>query len=391
MATTIDGNQKLNIYSSFTLSNDDVASVSLLYAPLIGSDALMLYLGFSSLLERNNLKNEKLTHQDIYDIYSMKKNQFLSARYKLEAIGLLMTYETKDNGFIYVLCPPLTPKSFLRDNTLGLYLYSKITKETFNYIKSHFEIEKIDKYECVNVTKSFDEVYKSVLDNEATYEKFKYILGKKPNKNLVIKNNPFNFEAFAKEINKDCLEMGITKNFQDQISMLAFVYGFDEAQMVGLYHDSINKRGLYDYRLLKNNANKLFVYQKNMNGPKLEVKDDEIVENTELVDYLDNASPSVILEENYPNFPEKYLDTVSEIYANINLPRGVLNCMILKIMKDKGGVLPNLQYFKKASESWIRDKVFTTNDAIKYITTMDVKGEKKDLANVEVNGGFEML
>ena len=143
MATTIDGNQKLNIYSSFTLSNDDVASVSLLYAPLIGSDALMLYLGFSSLLERNNLKNEKLTHQDIYDIYSMKKNQFLSARYKLEAIGLLMTYETKDNGFIYVLCPPLTPKSFLRDNTLGLYLYSKITKDTFNYIKSHFEIEKI--------------------------------------------------------------------------------------------------------------------------------------------------------------------------------------------------------------------------------------------------------
>ena len=49
--------KQLNIYSSFSLSSDDVSTLSLLYTPLIGSEAVMVYFGFQSLLERNNLKS----------------------------------------------------------------------------------------------------------------------------------------------------------------------------------------------------------------------------------------------------------------------------------------------------------------------------------------------
>ena len=49
---------KLNIYSSFTLSGDDVATLSLLYASLIGHETVGLDLAFQSLVERNNLKSE---------------------------------------------------------------------------------------------------------------------------------------------------------------------------------------------------------------------------------------------------------------------------------------------------------------------------------------------
>ena len=171
MATkAIDSNSKFNIYSSFTLSNDDVAAVSLLYAPLMGSDALMIYLGFCALLERNNLKSEEIIHQDFLDIYSFTPLAFTKARIKLEGIGLLMTYETKDKNLIYVVCPPLTPKNFLKDATLGLYLYSKIRRETFDFIYNHFKVEKIDKSNCTLITKSFDEVYSSQIDNEITYD-----------------------------------------------------------------------------------------------------------------------------------------------------------------------------------------------------------------------------
>ena len=37
-------NKKMNIVSSFNLSSDDVATISLLYSPLIGSEATNLYL-----------------------------------------------------------------------------------------------------------------------------------------------------------------------------------------------------------------------------------------------------------------------------------------------------------------------------------------------------------
>ncbi|MBE6137377.1 MAG: hypothetical protein E7176_03175 [Erysipelotrichaceae bacterium] len=392
MATkAIDSNLKFNIYSGFTLSNDDVATVSLLYAPLMGSDALMVYLSFCSLLERNNLKSEQMIHQDFFDMYSLTPLAFTKARIKLEGIGLLLTYESPTKDLIYALCPPLTAKTFIKDATLGLYLYSKVREETFNFIYNHFKVEKIDKSNCTMITKSFDEVYSSQIDKDITYDKFKYILGKKPNKNIKIKDYKFNFDAFEKEINKDFLETGVTKSFRDQICRLAFVYGFDEVEMVGLYQDSINRSGLYDYRLLKNKANSLFIYKRNMNAPKLVSKDDVTVSNDELSVYLETTSPSSLLDDIVPNYPEKYLQIINDVYANIDLPRGVLNCMIMKVLKDKSGELPNLNYFKKASESWIKANVFTTADAIKYVTTLNEKDSIPSTNNESNNGGFRSL
>lgn len=389
----LDSSSKFNIYSSFTLSNDDVSVLSLLYGPLMGSDALMLYFGLQSLLERNNLKSEEIIHQDLFDIFSLKPNNFLNARNKLEAIGLLVTYyNEEDKLYTYVLCPPLTAKGFIKDATLGLYLYANVRKETFEFIKKHFEIEKVEKKNLVNITKSFDEIYSSQLDNEITYDKFKYILGKMPNKNLTIKDYKFNFDKFKKEINQDFLETGITKQFTEQICNLAFVYGFDEMEMVSLYHDSINKSGVYDYRLLKNKANILFVYKRNMKAPKLVSKNDELITNDELTNYLENTSPSKLLEDIVPDYPDKYLKIINDIYANIDLPRGVLNCMIMKVIKDKSGDLPNLAYFRRVSESWIKDNVFSTADAMKYVTTLNYKGEdpKKNTKN-DIDSGWDVL
>lgn len=391
MATkAIDASTKFNIYSSFTLSNDDVAVISLLYTPLMGSDALMLYMGFNSLLERNNLKSEELIHQDFLDIYSLSALNFTKARIKLEGIGLLISYETSDKNYVYVLCPPLTAKNFIKDATLGLYLYSKIRRETFDYLYNHFKIEKLDKNKYVNITKSFDEVYTSQITNEITFDKFKYILGKKPNKNIRIKDYKFDFDIFVKGINQDFLDTGITKNFKEQVCNLAFVYGFDEYEMISLYQDSINKSGVYDYRLLKTKANNLFIYKRNMKAPKLIEKDENLVSNDDLTSYLEKTSADVLLDDIVPNYPEKYLQTINDIYANIELPRGVLNCMIIKVLKEKGGDLPSLNYFKKMSETWIKDNVFTTVDAIKYVTTFNVvKSQPKN--NTNLDDGWEEL
>ena len=387
---SLDRKSKFNIYSGFTLSNDDVSVISLLYTPLIGSDSLMLYMAFQSFLERNNLKSETLTHEDFLEIYSMSEKRFLEARYKLEGIGLLTTYFNKnDNIYIYAICPPLTAKNFIKDVTLGLYLFSKIRKETFDFICNHFKIEKIEKTSYDDITKSFDEVYESRVSNDETFEKFQYILGKKPNAGIKIKDTSFDFSFFIKEINQDFLETGVTKNFENQIKNIAFVYGFNETDMISLYNDSINKSELYDYRLLKK-ANILFNYKRNMKGPILMAKDSDTGTDDDLVTYLETTSPEDFLESLVPNYPSSYLDTILDIYQNIALPRGVLNCMIIKVVKDKSGELPKVNYFKKVSESWIKDSIFTTKDAMKYITTAKIE-EENTKTIVDDNGGFEEL
>lgn len=383
--------KRLNICSSFTLSSDDVSVISLLYCPLIGNEAVGLYLAMQSLLERNNLKSEQYTHQEIFDLLSFSEKSFLKARYQLEGIGLLTSYSNEEE-ILYNLCPPLSAKNFIKDATFGLYLYSKIGKSLFDKVYNHFKIERIDKSNYENVTKNFEEIFTSQVNEDVSFSRFQYLLGKRPSTSVRIQNVKFDFDKFSKSINLDFLETGITKQFMDQINNLAFVYAFDEMQMAGLYNESINKSGLYDYRLLKKKANVLYQYLHHMNAPKLLTKEEENINSVELIDYLDNAPASDILEGIMPNFPPKYLSIINEIYANIDLPRGVLNCMIIRVLKDKSGELPNLTYFKKVSESWIKDSVFSTADAIKYSTNfMKPNQENKTAIDRYQTGGFETL
>lgn len=370
----VAGTSKFHIYSSFNLSADDVSALSLLYAPLIGNDAFTLYMGLSALLNRNNLRSEEILHQDLFDIYSLKPVDFLKSKNKLEGIGLLLTYE-KNGDYIYVLLPPLSPKNFIKDAIYGLYLYSKVRKENYEFIKNHFSIEKPDIDDYKEITKSFDEVYSSRVNSDETFEKFSYLLGKNPTNYLEIKNATFDFDKFAKEINEDFIEGGIDNTFKEQIIKLSFVYLFNEHDMATLFMDSINKNGYFDYRILKKKANVLFEYRRNMNAPKLVEKENLDGKPSDLVSFLDNASPSQVLQMVNPNYPASYLGTINEIYNGISLPRGVINCMIIKTLRDKGGELPPLNYFSKVAESWISDNVLSTKDAIGYITT--AKEQKK--------------
>lgn len=375
--------KKLNIYSSFSLSSDDVSTISLLYAPLIGSEATSLYFGLQALLERNNLKSEEYLHQELFDLFSFTEKGFLKARYQLEGIGLLTTYSNEEK-MIYVICPPLSAKNFIKDATLGLYLYSKVGKDLFDKIYNHFKIEKIDKSKFINQTKSFEDIYTSQVNEDVGFSRFQYILGRKSVNNIKINNRKFDFEKFVKEINTELLETGITKQFTEQINNLAYVYAFDENQMAGLYNESINRSGLFDYRLLKKKANLLYSYLHHMDAPKLLIKEEENIESIDLIEYLETTPVAEIIENMMPDFPPKYLNTVQEIYANIDLPRGVLNCMIVKVLKEKSGELPSLAYFKKMSETWISSSIFTTSDAIKYSTTFN--GETSiDKSKLKIN------
>lgn len=400
-AKAIESNSKFNIYSSFTISADDVNTLTLLYAPLIGSDAFLLYMSFTSLLDRSSLKSECLTHQEFFEIYSLKSNDFIKARYKLEGIGLLITYLHEDGSYTYIVNPPFSPKNFLKDSPLGLYLYSKVSEDTYHYIVSHFNISKIDKFNAKNITKSFDDVFDSNISNNDTHLKFEYILGRNFNDSFTIQANEFDIDEFVKNINTDLLEVGVTNDFKDSIKSLAYVYGYTVAEMVGLFNDSLNKKGCFDYKLLKKRANTLFQYKRNLKGPKLvDKKNDSKQAPDDLFNMLENESPAGLLERLYPDYPAEYMTTISKIFNEINLPKGVINCMIIKVMQDKGGDMPSFEYFRRVSDTWISDGVLTTEDAMKYVT--EPKGSKETKYNRKAsklkenpidmdNGGFEEL
>ncbi len=392
---SIEPSSKLNIYTSFSLSNDDVQTLSLLYAPLIGSDAFSLYMYFNSLLERNKLACESLTHKDLFTIFSLKSKTFLEARYKLEAVGLLRTYYSEDE-YIYILNAPLTAKSFIKDVSLGLYLYSKLNKELYDYVYSHFKIAKIDKEGYENITKTFDEVFKSNVYNGEIFSKFEYILGKNPNLDFKISETTFDYDYFTKEINHDFLECGETEEFKSQIINLAYTYEFNPYEMISLFNQSLNQRGYFDYKILKRKANALYLLKYNESGPSLSVKDDKSIDPKNIIEFLEHGSPKDILNACAPNFPPSYLGKMADIYTELTdmgiKEIGVINCMIMKILTANNGEMPSVNYFKKAAITWLADNVMTTEDAINYSTTYKVSNRRKTkIVDVDPNGGLESL
>ena len=62
-------------------------------------------------------------------------------------------------------------------------------------------------------------------------------------------------------------------------------------------------------------------------------------------------------------------------------------------IKEKSGDLPSLAYFKKMSETWISNNVFTTVDAIRYTTTFEggKSSENEAPKTKYTTGGFETL
>ena len=116
---------QITIYSSANLSQDDINVVSLLYAPLIKNNAYRFYMTLVSVLNRNVLHSQTLLHKDLLDILGMNANEFYQARIRLEAIGLLNTYQNGEEYVLFVKAPQ-TSKQFLSDGVLGMYLYSEV-------------------------------------------------------------------------------------------------------------------------------------------------------------------------------------------------------------------------------------------------------------------------
>ncbi len=380
---TIDKLNKMYVYSSFGLSSDDINCLSILYAPLIGSGALNLYLGLNSLLERNNLKSEELIHQNIFDIFGYNEETFSNEILKLEAIGLINTYLNNKNEYIYLLKVPHTAKTFLSDGTLGLYLQSKIGDEMFSYLTNHFKIETINKKEYKNITVNFDDVFKTEIDEHKIVAEKDLIVGRVPNSSIKVSNHVFDYNEFIKDINLDLLEDGQTEKFKNTIINTSYVYKFDIGQMQRIYQDSINSKGIFDYEILKKKANILFKYINQKTSPKIATKVEDRKLNYEVL-RLDSIDAIALLTENNCETSYENLKIVDEIYK-IDLPRGVLNAMIEHLIKTKDGKLPAYPYFVKTASSWMELNIFTTKDAYEFINNKEgyigSKNKEKALNN----------
>lgn len=375
---------KFNTMASFTLTNDDMHCMSLLYQPIIGSDALSLYLTLTSLIERKNYESKEYNHSFLLDLTGYSIAKFMKNRQILEGVGLLSTYKNEDN-YIYLLCPPFTAKQFLSDGVLGLYLYSKVGENIYNDLRNRFKVRKIDKTNYLNISASFDDVFETIHGDRIKQDNA-YIMDKKASRPAKFTNYEFDFHEFLNDINQSLLASGVTEAFKEKIIQTAGVYGFDEGDMAALFNESIASTGYFDQKILKKKAKVLYTYKHQDNLPTIQVKKN-INNDNEIIRAIENSTGQEFLESILGDqFKKSDVNKLNELFNTLKLNPSVIKIMVMyvaKIIKAKGdgsALFPPVSYFKQVEDNWILNGITDVYDAynryILNITSNDSKPKK---------------
>src|SRR5690625_5108460 len=146
-------------------------SLTHLYKPLIGNNAIALYYNLVNEIELQNL-TDKQTHHTLMGALNLPLDAIYEARIKLEGIGLLKTYKTKNDSevvYTYELISPFTPSEFFNDLMLSELLYRHVGKTKYSLLEANYKInENEDKGE--HLTVAFTDVFQTFEPQEIEFE-----------------------------------------------------------------------------------------------------------------------------------------------------------------------------------------------------------------------------
>lgn len=353
------------IQSQSDLSAADFKVLALLYQPLMGLEGQALYTTFYQLINKTN--RNTYTHQELFDLLNMKQLDFLKIRNKLEALNLLVIYQ-KEDLYLYFMKAPLTAKQFLVDTVFGSYLQSEIGEKNMNLLASLFKTDVPSKEGFENITKSFDTLYefKSLNLLNVDYD----LQGRQQNGGSNI-NYKFNYEAFVDHL-PDRLKTSqlLNEKLKDQINKIAFVYQYDVADMVAVYEEASKSRQNVNFAQLNMRAKQHY----DLKHQLLTIKQKDIP----VTSLIDQVAPQVIIQK-YAKTDQQgiALSTATQLLERNAVEPGIINVILMLVLKHKDGVLPNINYMEKVLHDWLNKGVQTTEDAINHSTNLETQYEKK--------------
>jgi replication initiation and membrane attachment protein len=355
----------LDTFSLITYQNLDLDErnvLTLLYQPILGSDAFTLYLTLWSLIERARLKSPEYRHYILYDTLRMSPTAFQKARQKLEAIGLVVAYHNEET-YLYELKAPLSAEEFIKDGSLGAYLFSRVGQDVFEQLSSLFRVSRPEKAGFTNITSTFDKVFDSLP--KPIHVNDQYV--SKAKAKLTIEHS-FDFEIFLEGLSKNFVDKRkLTRLIKEKIMNIAYVYDLDEFTMQKVFMDSVDKDRNIDIELLSENAKKWFDFERETIQQEPQENLNEDIAYTDIIRACKTEKPTTILSilsNGKPSVQE--LNVVEKLIDHYDLEESVINFMLVYVIGQLEE-FPSYNYFDKVAVEWQRNRVQTIDDALKVI------------------------
>lgn len=379
-----------------TIFNDNHRRImTMLYQPIIGSNAVNLYFTLWSFLDRNEIKSQEWTHHHLMVNMGLKLEYIIEAREKLEGIGLLKAYIKKDNinKYIYELYSPIDASSFFNNPILSTALYNNLGKQEYEKTLSNFKIPRINLSGYEEITCKFNEIYDTYSGNilDYTYDDIKC-----ENKLGFYIEPKFDLDSVISIIPEEMLNhKSFTKETKEYIYKLSFIYNLDEETIRDIIRNSINEKHNIDKELLKTNCRNYYNFENAGKLPSLIYRNQpeylrkpvgDTSKRAQAIYYFETTSPyDFLYAKNNNTEPSlKELKIIEYLMIDLSMMPGVVNVLIDYVLRINNNKLVK-SFIETVASQWIRNKIETVEQAMK-IAEKEYKNRqnKNDNKKIEI-------
>ncbi|MBQ6495251.1 MAG: DnaD domain protein [Bacilli bacterium] len=371
------------------IDTEDRKILTMLYQPVIGPIAIMLYFSLWSDLDKSDIISKEFTHHHLITNMQLSLEEIVTERRKLEAIGLLKTFykEENINNYIYQLYSPITASEFFNHPILNVVLYNNTGKKEYEEIKSYFKIPRINTSGYRDITSSFTEVFSSVP--LTSYEILNDDIRQKNVLKLNIDTN-FDFDFLISSLpNSIDKERIFTKEIKELILELSYLYDLDVIKMQDIIMSCINERNTINKEDLRKTCRNYYQFDNhgllpsvvyNSQPEYLKKPEGDTSKRAKMIYTFETLRPYELLKsKNQGREPtNRDIKLAEDLIINYGLKPGVANVLIDYILKTNDNKLTR-SLAETIAGQWQRLNIETVEDAMRIAEKEHKKYKKNNI------------
>lgn len=361
------------VVNKSVITTHDMEIINLLYLPIIGPLAVSLYNVLYNDLDHLKTMSDNLTHAHLLANLHLSCKELVEVRNVLEAIGLIKSYVKTDsvNRYIYELYSPVSCHEFFSHPILNIVLYNNVGKIEYDRLINYFKIPKVNKEGYTEITKKFNQVFDSVPCT--SFDMYKDNIRKYNKQKLNIDSNfdiNFLIESMPKQIDKKIF----TKDLQELIISLAYLYDIDATRMGSIIKSCINERGTVNRDELRKVARDHYQFDHSGLLPTVveqtqpEYLRKPIGDNSNIAKMIytfETVSPYDFLRSKCGDAEPVKRDVklLEDLLIDHKLKPGVVNVLVDYVLKTNDNKLTR-SLVETIAGQWERKKIETVEDAM---------------------------
>lgn len=361
------------VINKSVITEEDKKILNMLYLPITGPLPIMLYNILLTDLDKLELISEVNIHAHILSNLHVSTQELEEARNILEAIGLIKTFLKTDtvNNYIYELYSPVTSHEFFSHPIFNIVLYNNVGKNEYEKLVAYFKMPKINKDEYKEITHTFSEIFEPIpytssnvlQENIRKYNKLKLNI-----------NSSFDINFLIDMLEKTIDRKVFTKDLQELIVSLAYLYDIDVTRMQNILRTCINEKGTINREELRKNCRNHYKFDHSGTLPTIVERCQPahlrkpIGDNSNLAKMIytfEATNPYDFLKskQNGGEPLKRDVQLLEDLLIDHKLTPGVVNVLIDYVLKTNDKKLTRARVETIAGE-WSRKKVETVEEAM---------------------------